>query len=148
MHKKLHFIACFKSIYLIYKNDSNPNLRVSFFVCAWQKRKTLNSPNKKQTCEIQSCSHQSLTLRQTKTLTEQLTLPIADAQFFSHGDSLEVGESKGLCVAVRTNYSPSSTKSPALMPLSATLWNSLIVRRAVGNRNSLYSWTVKQVSLT
>lgn len=147
MHKKLHFIACFKSIYLIYKNDSN-QIWEYLCVCAWQKRKTLNSPNKKQTCEIQSCSHQSLTLRQTKTLTEQLTLPIADAQFFSHGDSLEVGESKGLCVAVRTNYSPSSTKSPALMPLSATLWNSLIVRRAVGNRNSLYSWTVKQVSLT
>lgn len=147
MHKKLHFIACFKSIYLIYKNDSN-QIWEYLCVCAWQKRKTLNSPNKKQTCEIQSCSHQSLTLRQTKTLTEQLTLPIADAQFFSHADSLEVGESKGLCVAVRTNYSPSSTKSPALMPLSATLWNSLIVRRAVGNRNSLYSWTVKQVSLT
>lgn len=147
MHKKLHFIACFKIIYLIYKNDSN-QIWEYLCVCAWQKRKTLNSPNKKQTCEIQSCSHQSLTLRQTKTLTEQLTLPIADAQFFSHADSLEVGESKGLCVAVRTNYSPSSTKSPALMPLSATLWNSLIVRRAVGNRNSLYSWTVKQVSLT
>lgn len=147
MHKKLHFIACFKSIYLIYKNDSN-QIWEYLCVCAWQKRKTLNSPNKKQTCEIQSCSHQSLTLRQTKTLTEQLTLPIADAQFFSHGDSLEVGESKGLCVAVRTNYSPSSAKSPVLMPLSATLWNSLIVRRAVGNRNSLYSWTVKQVSLT
>lgn len=147
MHKKLHFIACFKSIYLIYKNDSN-QIWEYLCVCAWQKRKTLNSPNKKQTCEIQSCSHQSLTLRQTKTLTEQLTLPIADAQFFSHADSLEVGESKGLCVAVRTNYSPSSAKSPALMPLSATLWNSLIVRRAVGNRNSLYSWTVKQVSLT